>query len=691
MKLRFIDVRRSTERDDLGKKIKKKNEMKKTVGAVAAVITAPLIASAALAQDDKPADSEEGVIRMEEADAGLGGVNPASDLQDPWRPMDSPFTGDGGVVEEPMADEADAGVPDRPLPSPFDGDASVEEPGPNLSGEAGVQVDDRVVWHNLFFKRADEAEGPTQYQDPAMSPNNDVVDLMGRPRRINLNNNWDIGGNLVVNEAGSAISPSIRYRDLVRLDLGGMWFGEQGSPFARLMLRPELNIWRFKFVYYGSVATMGNMPSSVYSSHSVGGGFSAPFHENFVVRAGIVGGGALSYPAWDDVYFNLVTGLSMQIYKNAVLYGMPTFYYAAPDPMATAYLGYYKPEFQNVECGIQGNVAEYTIRGFADFGRLRNRYGLRGTRTIDFSSKVQGDIWVAGGITHWDSQLGGRVDPLVMAGATIVVGGEYVNSTNTVRYSHLQNGGIEFAETEFPTSENPGPYGFGRAGLPEDIERVNVAKERIMDSTSFESFANSYRNASEDDVIFAARFLGAFLQQVAYANDAYDALNNTDFFDKSVKDVASADVNDMFAYMQRYIEWYNTRGPDDPLPDYLSDGIAMCSGIHWLMAEFMRANGVDAIVASVNTPDGPHMIAIGQLKDRTVLLDYGNQYMTPAGTLDQTLRFYGQNRQAPTFQSQFFGPDGYMGTYVTSEGRLLHETIGIVNEDVLKRDFLGIR
>jgi hypothetical protein len=79
------------------------------------------------------------------------------------------------------------------------------------------------------------------------------------------------------------------------------------------------------------------------------------------------------------------------------------------------------------------------------------------------------------------------------------------------------------------------------------------------------------------------------------------------------------------------------------------------------------------------------------MAEKTVLFDYGNTYTTGPDTFDEAIRFYGRNRQAPTFQSQLFGPSGYIGTYETSEGRLLHNAIGIVNPDLLRRHFLGVR
>ena len=556
------------------------------------------------------------------------------------------------------------------------------------------KVEDKLVRHNVVFPPA-----PSRYDDPALSPFQDAVEVGGEPREMTRDNPIDLGVNFLANEAGESVYGAFRYRNLARLDAGALSFRGPLAPFGRVMVRPELNVWRMKGVYYGSVAFMGNMASWVYSSHSVGIGYSQPIGENLRLRAGGIFGGALSYPVWDDTYVNFSVGVSAEIAKMLLLYAVPTFYFSANDPIKTAYIGHYEPKFQDVEVGVQVRLPkEFTVRAFADVGLvgdkygIYNRYGFRGTRTVDIRDKAVDadiDIWLSLGMTHWSQQLGGRVDPAIMVGMNVVLGANGFNSTNTAEYSHMQNGSIEFAETDIPDNEHPGPYGFGNSGDAYYDVPINEMKQRMLDSSSFKEFKNSYGNLSEEEVVVRARFMGAFMQQVAYANNAYKSMTNGNIFDPEIKRIADASNEDIFQYLQEYIGWYQSNS--GPLPEDLKNGIAVCAGIHWLMAEFMRANGVNAIVMSVNTPNGMHVITAAQLKDRTLLMDYGNTYQTPQGTVDQALRFYGWNNGTPTFQSQFFGPDGYMGTYFTSEGRLLHRTVGLDNPDLLKKDFLGVR
>lgn len=545
--------------------------------------------------------------------------------------------------------------------------------------------------------------GEHQYHDHSLSPFPDEVDLAGRLRHFRLDHGWDIGGNLYANEAGSAVWGSIMYRMMgqhthrpldLRLDAGNIWFGEQAAPFARFHLRSSLDLWRFRGVYHGSVATLGNMPSQLYTSHSLGIGYSQPFGTNMRLRLGVVAGGALSYPAFDDIYFNMLVGASFQV-DSFLVYVMPTFYFAAPDPIKTAYVGYYRPQFQSVEAGIQYSFHQdqYTARLFGEYGTILQRVGLRGTRSFAINRELAADVWIAGGASHLSQELGGRWDPMIMIGGTIVFGSRSgVNSTNTVRYEHLQSGGVRFAQTDFPTTARPGPYGFGRSGDPVVDAQVQQAKQRMLSSSSFDEFSRSYAGSSRSDLLMSARFMLALVQQVAYSNGAQDALTNGRFFDPEVRRIAGTTNQDIYAWLQRYVQFYNTHDPSTPLPDELRNGIAVCAGAHWLAADFLERNGMHAIVASVNTPQGPHVVTIGMPPDATHLLDWGRLYTTPAGTFDQTLRFYGQNRQAPTFQSQLFRSDGtYIGTYDTAEGRLLHNAAGIMNADILRNEFLGVR
>jgi len=548
--------------------------------------------------------------------------------------------------------------------------------------------------------RAESAPAPSSqpaqvYNDNGLSAHEDKVDINGQPRKIHLNHDFDAGGTVISNEGASSIFASLRYSRRwlnLELDAGNMWFGDQAAPFGTLSFRPEVNIWRFKLGYYGRISGVGDMPSWLYTSHMGGVGYSQPFGKDGMwrLRVGAAGGGALSVPTYDDIYFNIAAGASLEHKKYGIIYVMPDFYFAADTPMKTAYVGNYAPRLQAVHTGIQGRWWEYTAGVSAMVGPLKGTYMLHIARAMNFSEYVSGDVRLGAGVTHWSSEMGGRNDLVIMAVMNVVMGGRYLNSTNRARFERFQSAGVPQVATEIPASGNLGPYGFGNSGDPVVDAQINQAKARVLGSASFQDFAKSYSGASQSDLIMAARFLGAFLGSVAYDYNAMNALTSARFFDPEVKKIASATDETIFSYFKRYVDWYQNH-PNQPLPDDLKSGIAVCAGIHDLVGSFLRANGVPAIVASVNTRGGPHVIAIGKFPDSTMLFDYGSTYKAPPGNFDKILGFYGQQERAPAFQPQLFGAHGYMGTLVTPSGRLLHQTIGVYIPNYLMRNFLGVQ
>lgn len=565
--------------------------------------------------------------------------------------------------------------------------------------------EESVVSHNFLF-------GPTnwemgRYLETNLAPVSGIVGDRGDYKASKQGQRIDIGGNAIGNEAGHALFGTFRYLNLIRLDAGGAFFAAGPNvPIGRLMLSPELNIrykkgdpaeGKVKMAYYGSAAFVGNLPSWVYSSHSAALGLTQAGGKNFKLRVAGIIGGALSYPAWDDIFVNFSTGLSMEFGQTVLIYGMPTCYFAADNPMMTAYIGYYEPKFQDVEFGVQVMMSKgFVGRAFADIGLVGNdygifnRYGIKLTKMFMIKDVVEADLWGVIGMTQWSPLLGGGMDPVILAGASFSIVEEGLRSTNSYRYSHLQDFDVKIIEAHIPDEDHRGPYGFGRSGDPYYDVPINEAKNRILDSRTFTQFSGTYENASTEELLTTARFLGAFMQQVAYANDAYDSMTTGNIFDPDIKRIANASHEDMFNYLQTYISWYQNHSPGEQLPESLKGGIAVCAGMHSLITDFLVSNGIDAITASVNTPNGPHMVTIARADGRNILIDYGDQISTD-GELNHLYGAYGRHKGAPTFKSQIYGPNGeYMGTYNTSEERLLRGAMGIDNRNILLRDYLGV-
>jgi hypothetical protein len=669
------------------------------------LVAAPLIAKDADAKGKKKHVEKPVAAEVISADAGLDGEAAPQTMEgtqaQPAAEMNGADAGAAAEVPAAAKQSEDEFIKGMLSDVKTVGKKPEPEPVAETKTEGG-----NVVTHNFVFPGAPKRQ--SEYSDPALEtyPNNTHIN--GKPRSVmNPESGFDVGGNFIGNEAGAAGFMSARYRGIARLDTGALtWNGLPMLPFARLMVSPNLEIWRIKMGYYGSVGAIHGMPSDVYFSSAGGIGYSQPIGNNFRFRLGGVIGGSGSYPAWDNTHFSLSAGASMELFRCFTIYGVPTFYFAADGPIETAYIMNYKPRFQSMEFGIQGIANEYTARIFADIGLIRdgnygisNKYGLQFIRTVRAGDKMDVDLWASIGMTQFSPILGGRSDTAVMIGANLVIGGKYMNSTNTFAYSHQQDASWESAETNFPDSDHPGPYAFGHSKDPYYDVPINDAKARMLNSGSFSEFKNGYAagSLSTDEAIVVASFLGATLQRAAYANQAQEDLMAGNLWSNEAQRISSADSELIFQYLKGIVGWYETHGSEAPLPAELSNGIALCAGIHTIMADFMSANGVDSVVATVNTKAGMHVIAVGMTEDRTVLLDYGNTYTTPPDTLDQALRYYGQQQGAYTLQSQIFaktGSDGkfhYIGTMDTSEGRLFRQVMGIDTKNIVLDEFLGIK
>jgi hypothetical protein len=585
------------------------------------------------------------------------------------------------------------------------GESSGETPAKPTGEPAGkAPFDADKASHEAAAATATETPAPAgpDLRDHSLSYYGDEVGMAGNERTFMQRNRLNLGGHFFSNEAGESIWGSARFtlrsnghKPLtIEGDAGNIWFGRLQAPFLRAFVHPEVNVWRFKGAYYGTASGVYGLPSWLYTSHAAGIGFSQPIGDNSRLRLGFIGGGSLSYPAFDDIFFQMAGGASFE-YKDFLVYGMVNSFFAAPTPTKTAFIGYYSPRFQNTEFGVQYKFGrekddKYAVRLFGDYGTINQRVGARVSRSMRLGDELAGDFWIGGGATHWAEEVGARWDPSVIAGIRLSFGGKHFDSTNTAEFEHYTLGGVESVQTDIATSENPGPYGFGRSGDPVVDGQINQAKERIAGSRNFAQFAESYRNASTNDKIMAARFIGAFFQQVAYANGAAGALYSTDFLNPEVQRIAGASTDTVFSYLQRYVEFYETHAPGTPLPDDLAKGIVICAGSADTQAQFLRANGIPTTVLSVNTRSGPHVIAAARPPGSTALLDYGNLYTAPENSFDEALRYYGWMRQAPTFRSQLFNQDGYLGTYETAEGRMFQRVVGLRLMQILGRDFLGV-
>lgn len=577
-------------------------------------------------------------------------------------------------------------APTNPDTSPYPGQENVQPP------------EDRIFFTNFSLQPMGEPR--SIYDDSA--PGIILPEGLMRSRGIS-NNEWDMGGALIGNEAGMAVRAHASWRDIITMDAGNIWLNGVAVPFGGFAASGEINAWRFGLRGFANLHGAGGLPSYLFTSLSAAFKFSFPFqldssNESRILRLnlGMAGGGAFDYPNFMDYHFNMVPGLSLRLdgYPDSrfsyALYGLSTFYFCAPTPPETASAAHFQPFFQHAEVGFNARIfQDFNLGAFAQFGGLDNIYAFRGSWNWDINGRARGLLFLELGADHHTGPFEDVFGPFLLIGARITYGGEHMNSTNASSYSNHGDFTRQGAGTIIAAS-SPGVYGFGRSGDPSWDVPINRAKSRILSSSGFDDFASSYADAPFDEKLRVARFLTAFLGQVAYANGATEALFSGDLFADEVERIASASLDDIMGWMREYITWYNSRGSGDQMPENLRDGIAICAGIHWLAAKFFSQNGVDAAaVGGVNTDGGPHVVTVIRNEEgRYVLIDYGKVY--EADSFRSVLREYGRARGIPSFRVYVFGPDHFVGVERTAEGRLMEAVMGLDNEQITRGYVLGI-
>ncbi len=492
-----------------------------------------------------------------------------------------------------------------------------------------------------------------------------------------------LGGVVIANEAGSSISGIGEYGKWGGIRFGALMFGNLEAPFFTIRVTPGFEKSGFKLKYFGSL-TFAQLNSYLYSSHSLGLGYGHQGkHVGF--NCGIIAGGALSHPKYDDIYLNLMGGISINFQKWLYVYGVAKSYFAADNAMKSAYVMYYKPQWQGIETGIAVRFHELYGSIFADFDVIQNKYGVKVGTLLNFTPRVKGYLWGGVGAAQWREGLGGSPNFLAMAGIKLFIVGDTLNTEYEASYEHYGTGGIPL---EIDINSAPNDL---RPKTPQEAAWEERARANLLESENMQDFVSKYccGGASEEEVITVGRWLARTLGEVAYANAAEKAMMQWDFFNTSIKDIADAKHDDILGFLKQYNQWYDEHGSYEGMPQNLLDGIAVCAGIHSTVAEFLRMNGINAVAISVNSPVEPHVVTLAYTDSATMIIDYGDIFVGPSNSIDQVIRAYGLYREAPTYNAQIF-TNKYVGTWETPEGRILHKTVGFDNADELKGFFLEI-
>lgn len=508
------------------------------------------------------------------------------------------------------------------------------------------------------------------------------------PAKKSAVENLTIGGKVIANEAGGSIAGTLNYGMWGGTDFGVLTFGERQAPFATLSFTPGLEKKGVKFRYFGRL-TFTNLNSWLYTSHSLGLGYEKQF-EKWGFSLGGLAGGAFSYPTYDNIYFNMSAGLSFNYKEMLYIYAMAKSYFAAGNAMQSSYAGYYSPKYQGVEVGTIIRLNELVGKVYWDFDAIQSKGGVIVGTQFDISQKLKGFVGGGIGVTTWEKDLGGHANFMAQAMLSLYYTGDTgITQEYKSSYERYQKGGIPL-QTDINSPPQLRPL------TPQEQIWEEAAQQRLFDSDgSVDSFTSMYEGASHEEVITTARWLSRKLGELAYAYEAQDALANLKFFDKSVKKVANASHDDILGYLRDVMMWYDDHGTFQGMPQELVDRITMCGGIHSTTALFLRKNGINSALLSVNTKDMGHFVPAYWTDTETGIIDYGDHFVGPANSLDEVIRAYGEYRGAPTYVSQIYIPkdDGgwdYQGTWITPEGRLIQHSFGINNFHLMRSYILGV-
>ncbi len=498
--------------------------------------------------------------------------------------------------------------------------------------------------------------------------------------------NIDIGARVFTTESGSSsFFIDFDYDDWLNLRGGIMWFPSNVteemdfSPFASLQVTPRYQSPQgIVLASYSSISSSYNLNSYLFGAQTFGIGYERKSGE-FVSRGGVLWGGGISYPNFDYIFSDLRLGVSFEWNEQVLVYGSMGFFFAADSPAQTAYVGYYEPRFQNLMAGLEVRHNSWVFDLNGSYDIIRSEFNATVQRELYFGQRVHGRVWGTLGFGKWDDSLVSRRWELVaLAGVELWVPSERINSTNRIEFEHEHSGEISQADMDINN-----PF-IDRTYLEPWSENV---ESELMTSRSIRDFSERYNGVSTERLLDVARIM-THRARYLYAHSAMDALVGMQFFDSEVQRIAGMGYDETLSYVGAFLRYYTENGTLRGMPEYLQQGLGICTIIHDFGAEFLRLNGIHAITTSVNSSSAPHMILIAMMDDQTMLIDYGNAYITGPRSFDGSLRLYGLSKGAPVFLTQIFERQ-YLGTFITSEGRMVMNSMLFDNQRILGGDFLG--
>lgn len=480
------------------------------------------------------------------------------------------------------------------------------------------------------------------------------------------------------NDAGTSLTGSANVFsgvEWLKLTVGGVWINNGSYPIGSLNLDPYIRFFDGTVVlnYFGNV-TLTNMASVLYTTTGVGGSVHFDIGSTTVHAATLLEG-AISYPLYDLLYARWLNGLRWDI-GNFQLSVKNIEYFAASKAPNTAWAFDYKPRYQGLgfEVGYSDGINKILVGADSD--------KIRPTLFAEYSRQVyNGEDLLVG--VNLNAGMDGfnviklRQSPFFPNPNFYVLFGIKVDFPDS-KYSAE----IERRNISQPSGDKQLVYENGDITL-EQRRYIEKAEENILNSQLFGDLIAAYKGASIEELLTVANWIASRIGMGGYDYGAYNDLKEFNIFSPNVKALTERNYNDILYFLREYLKYYKEHGTYEGMPEELKRGVAICAGIHEFVAEFLRANGINAYTMTVVTPKSPHVVAVAFYNDKASIIDYGMRYTTK-GNLDDVLNTYSKATGVPILQTQIFGRGGkYLGTYVTPQGKIVQKATSSDGNDWL--------
>lgn len=471
------------------------------------------------------------------------------------------------------------------------------------------------------------------------------------------NMDYGISGNFYGNESGSNIDASALWKDQdllhkyvnhkLSLSLLGYVGGMRMFNFMYWDTGLKLDLdytWSFSpkdklNLYLTASGMLTNLYDKLYMGHFGALSLTHTFSKDVRLKIGTSGSAGISFPNFNLVDFDAYAGLSLRLYRVFMEYWMDIFM-TADSPTKAIDIMDYKPHVGTQHFNVLVNAShgfivptgfEYDpVLGYSAFGGIGY-------------SQCFGNICVSTsgvGGARWDGEFTPNPVPFL----SIKFSARF-NRSDSTNYSN--NGSSTSNSTGVPymnpmSEEFTTEYSAYPAGLPNSTElkpngEISDVSSLIKNNGTLDDFVQSLKGkklSNEQNILYLSAF-AQLLENRGYSNDTLNDLLHGHFTSSNVKKTAGASMEDIYEAIR------------EAIITGTSKNIAVCGGIHGLVASMASRLGMEGYALTNSSKWGLHVVSL--VHDPTTntfyLVNYGSVIKTTgSNSLDKLLDVYGRNQ-----------------------------------------------